>query len=483
MTTSGAHDDALRSLEVVLADMNHADFSTAVRLAAAIHAHRGTLSRSAELFALVAPESLGQAAAEGAVALLGIGDADGAHRMLAASRLGAPTAWSAGWRLVTTGLEHSVVDDGVAGLAPLLQSVTALTPVGRDCVMLDSPAALAALMALHLGELDLAESVLGRAVAADLGGPRFRLRHQILLGWVAMARGDMDGASTALDEAGAPPSDDTRDTYLLHAVRVGIARRSSDTGALAEAWATARTAVAETSVDLFHLLALGELLVGAARLQDEHWLAPQLHQAKAVLDGLGQPALWSAAFHWYGVQAALASERPDVLIPHADAISEAARVSRHAQTLTSAGRTWLRVLKRDVDLSAVTEAVHGLGSIGLTWDASQLAAQAALHSSDRRVSLDLLTLARAAHSGHTATSASPSTHSRSSQLTDREWEIARLVVQGFGYREIGERLFISPRTVEHHIASVRRRLGAPNRAEMMETLRRLVEGSSTTEAQ
>ena len=343
-TCGGEHDDALRSLEVVLADMDHVDFATAVRLAAAIHAHRGTLNRSAELFQLVAPESLGDAAAEGAVALMGIGDAAGAHRMLTASRLGAPTALSAGWRLATTGLEQSVMSDGVAGVAPLLQSVTALAPVGRDCVMLDSPAALAALMALHLGELDLAQLVVQRAVTADLGGPRFRLRHQILLAWVAMARGDMDEATAILESVGEPPSDDTRDTYLMHAVRVGIARRTSDTGALAEAWAAARTGVAETSVDLFHLLALGELLVGAARLQDEHWLAPQLQEAQTVLDGLGQPALWSAAFHWYGVQAAMISERPDLLIPHADAISEAARVSRHAQTLASAGRTWLRVL-------------------------------------------------------------------------------------------------------------------------------------------
>jgi DNA-binding CsgD family transcriptional regulator len=52
-------------------------------------------------------------------------------------------------------------------------------------------------------------------------------------------------------------------------------------------------------------------------------------------------------------------------------------------------------------------------------------------------------------------------------------------VQGIGYREIGERLFISPRTVEHHVASVRRRLGSTNRAEMVETLRRLLAGSST----
>jgi DNA-binding CsgD family transcriptional regulator len=262
---------------------------------------------------------------------------------------------------------------------------------------------------------------------------------------------------------------------------VGIARRASDTGALAEVWATARTAVAGMFVDLFTLLPLGELLVGAARMQDEHWLEPQLQQATAVLGGAGKPALWSTAFHWYGVQAAIASDRPDTLIPHADAISEAAQVSRHAQTLMAAGHTWVRVLGRDIDPPAINRAVEGLSGIGLRWDASRLAAQAALHSTDRRVSLDLLNLARAAHAGPTATSTPASSRSRTSQLTDREWEIARLVVQGIGYREIGERLFISPRTVEHHVASVRRRLGSRNRAEMVETLRRLLASGSGEE--
>jgi DNA-binding CsgD family transcriptional regulator len=478
-TVRGDHDEALRTLETVLADMEHADFASAARIAAAIHAHRGTANRSAELLQLLTPESLGDTAAEGAVALIGVGDLAAAEQMLSGARAGAPTATSTGWRLVTTGLLQSVRGDGVAGMAPLLQAVTALAPVGRDRIMLDSPAALAALTALHLGELDLADSVLQRATAADLGGPLLRPRHQILRAWVAMARGDLAEATAVLDSVGELSADDTRDVYLLHAVRVGIARRASDTGALAGVWAQARTAVAGMFVDLFHLLPLGELLVGAARMQDEHWLTPQLQQAEVVLGDLGQPALWSAAFHWYGVQAAIAGDRPDALIPHADAISEAAQVSRHAQTLAAAGHTWVRVLGRDVDPSAINRAVEGLSGIGLRWDASRLAAQAALHSSDRRVSLDMLNLARAAHSGHASTSPSPSTRSRTSQLTDREWEISRLVVQGIGYREIGERLFISPRTVEHHVASVRRRLGSTNRAEMIETLRRLLAGSNT----
>src|SRR5688500_11579218 len=65
-TIRGDHDDALRTLEAVLADTDHAEFASAARIAATIHAHRGTLNRSAELLQMVAPEALGDSAAAGA---------------------------------------------------------------------------------------------------------------------------------------------------------------------------------------------------------------------------------------------------------------------------------------------------------------------------------------------------------------------------------------------------------------------------------
>ncbi|MDQ1168197.1 DNA-binding CsgD family transcriptional regulator, partial [Microbacterium proteolyticum] len=56
-------------------------------------------------------------------------------------------------------------------------------------------------------------------------------------------------------------------------------------------------------------------------------------------------------------------------------------------------------------------------------------------------------------------------------LSDREREVAVLVLQGKTYAEIGETIFISPRTAEHHIARIRRRLGATSRSDLMARLR------------
>ena len=58
-----------------------------------------------------------------------------------------------------------------------------------------------------------------------------------------------------------------------------------------------------------------------------------------------------------------------------------------------------------------------------------------------------------------------------SGLTAREREVARLVLEGKTHREIGEAMFVSPRTAEHHLAQIRRRLGVTTRAEMLERLR------------
>jgi len=44
-------------------------------------------------------------------------------------------------------------------------------------------------------------------------------------------------------------------------------------------------------------------------------------------------------------------------------------------------------------------------------------------------------------------------------LSDREVEIIRMICDGLGYKEIGEKLFISPRTVETHKNNILQKLG------------------------
>jgi DNA-binding CsgD family transcriptional regulator len=59
----------------------------------------------------------------------------------------------------------------------------------------------------------------------------------------------------------------------------------------------------------------------------------------------------------------------------------------------------------------------------------------------------------------------PSTRASPVGLTARESEILRLVAAGLRNREIADRLYLSPRTVEHHVAAVLRKLGSRTRGE------------------
>jgi HD-GYP domain-containing protein (c-di-GMP phosphodiesterase class II) len=49
-------------------------------------------------------------------------------------------------------------------------------------------------------------------------------------------------------------------------------------------------------------------------------------------------------------------------------------------------------------------------------------------------------------------------------LTDREVEVLRLLTRGMTNREVAERLFISPRTAEHHVQHIYAKIGASTRA-------------------
>jgi len=50
-------------------------------------------------------------------------------------------------------------------------------------------------------------------------------------------------------------------------------------------------------------------------------------------------------------------------------------------------------------------------------------------------------------------------------LTRRELEVLRLLPSGETYRQIGERLFVTHRTVEHHVQSLCTKLGVSGREE------------------
>jgi DNA-binding CsgD family transcriptional regulator len=496
---AGDLDGALQWADAALADPAAPDRARAAGVTAAVLAQRGLLTRAAALCRLAGPERAGSAA----LALLATGEAEEAAAVLDGARAagGLPTVLSVSEELTAQGVLQSLrtgenaADDIAAALSTLTRAAALLEPVGRTALLVDTPAALAALVALHSGELGVAESVLQRAVDADLGGAPCRPRHRLLLAWIAMLAGRMTRAREYMAMArGDAAQLEPRDDVFLQALEVGLARRSSDVPALVRAWVRAREAVVRHPVDLFTLLPLGELVVAAARLQDGDRLRPHLAEAQALLARLGHPQLWATPLHWSGAQAAILTDDPDGLRPHAAALVAAARTSPYAATLARAGRSWMRVLTGDVDAAGVVTAAEELTAVGLGWDGSRLAGQAAARTVDQKARSVLLGCARSLAdsagcestpavpapwaTGDPAPAPAPAPAAPGGVLSEREREVARLVVAGQTYREIGGRLYISAKTVEHHVSRMRQRLGASTRSDLLARLRaELAEGT------
>jgi DNA-binding CsgD family transcriptional regulator len=343
------------------------------------------------------------------------------------------------------------------------------------------------LAALHGGDPVRARSVIGRAVRTGADEPFTVHRHRLLHGWVRMQDGQLSAAAADVAST-ADVALHRRDALWAAALQTAIARRSGDTGGVQKHWYAAMEVLAEYSPDLFCLLPLGELWVAAARMRLVDRLQHTMTEAFGLLESLDNPVLWSVPLHWAGVHAGILANSPEAVAPHGQALTAAAPHSAFAKALAKAGRTWLRVLANHVDVDEVTSAARGLSQFGMTWDGTRLASQAALQTPDGRVSGAMLQLARDLKQTAavdeppglepTAPVAEGKPRPTSSRLSDREREVAELLLLGMPYRDIGSQLFISAKTVEHHVARIRRRLGAESRSEMLSMLRAMLTSQS-----
>lgn len=479
-----------RIADELLGSDDAAERAAAVRIAASIAAHDGSSAQAADIFRWLGPYPDAFVASAGAIVSLAVGDLPAARAALSAESAGPPTSTSRAARSLAEGLLMSLDAPYPSAVARLGQSITAdQSPTG---VAPDSPAALVTLAALHGGDPVRARSVISRAVRTSLDGSPENTtfaarRHRLLLGWVRMLDGHLQAATAGVAAVAADADAlHRRDALWAAALQTAIARRSGDSGAVQKHWYAAAEVLAEYSMDLFSLLPLGELWVAAARLRQIDRLQHTLDEAFALLNSLGNPLLWSVPLRWAGVHAGILTNSPEAVAPHGQALTAAAAHSPFAKALATAGRTWLRVLANHVDTDEVGAAARGLSQFGLTWDATRLAGQAALHTPDGRVSGAMLQLARDLKQT-TALDATPSldasaaldshpgpTRPAATKLSDREREVAELLLLGMPYRDIGTQLFISAKTVEHHVARIRRRLGAESRSEMLSMLRAMV---------
>ncbi|MEU8615993.1 helix-turn-helix transcriptional regulator, partial [Actinoplanes sp. NPDC048791] len=107
---------------------------------------------------------------------------------------------------------------------------------------------------------------------------------------------------------------------------------------------------------------------------------------------------------------------------------------------------------------------------------------AAIRTADRKAMTLLLDCARALQeriAGPHESAPAAGTRSRAGEggpqlLSEREREVAALVLEGLTYKQVAERLYLSAKTVEHHMARIRQRLGVTDRQALLTRLRALI---------
>ncbi|WP_157524928.1 LuxR C-terminal-related transcriptional regulator [Microbacterium yannicii] len=491
----GDIDGAAQLIDEAVAypDRTESQSSRLADVAAATWSMRGMLETGCGFYDIF-PPTTAEASVRALVARIGVGDAAAVAGEPESVTKTAPSTLGVAMKLLRRGLLATLGSArSEAALADLVRASHLYTSSQSSAPMPEHPAVIAAIVAISSGDLATARSVVDAAVEGHSGTPWTMSRLLLWRSWIALqqARGPQARealtAALALTATPAP-----RDDLLVQAIRIGLARRYEDAAALTVAWDGARDSMLDADVDLFTLLPLVEFVSAGARLGDQAITDPLLARAIGIVERLGFPPVWSAHLRWAGIQEGILLDRPASLSPHAHALVEAAPRSHVAETMAKAGRTWTSVLGGTADPDDVDSAAQALAAVGLRWDAARLAGQGAARSSDRKVSARLLARARELHPPENArtgdapaedTGTGPVRTAAVAGLSERETDVARLVVQGKTYAEIGETIFISPRTAEHHIASIRRRLGATSRSDLIAKLRVALEHSGATSEQ
>lgn len=141
-----------------------------------------------------------------------------------------------------------------------------------------------------------------------------------------------------------------------------------------------------------------------------------------------------------------------LLMAAAEQFAALPRPYEHARAVEALARQLFATGERVTAEQRIAEAARMFGELGASWDAARC---------ER-----LLRQHRGPLGG------GPGRRGYGGALSPREREVARLITSGRTNREIAELLFLSPRTVERHVASLLRKLGARSRTEVTPGARR-----------
>jgi DNA-binding CsgD family transcriptional regulator len=333
----------------------------------------------------------------------------------------------------------------------------AATTVPRDPLAPEGWVELAGTVAAAGGDDETARAML----RADRGRPPTS-RGLLLTAWLDLRAGRLDEARRGLAAVGDAPIL-RRNAVLAAAIAVGLARRAHAEDGLAATWHRVAAIVAGADAEPLLLDVWGELSIGAAMVSpaDRDGITDAM---TAAVIRAGSPAWCAAIDEWWRL------ERAAVVGDEAGACAAAERLSAmrpdcRIEQLAGPARVWAAVLAADVDPPRVARAAAQLADAGRPWAAAALCSAAAERVSEPAAARRLL------GSGRRLGRRVPAGRRSSEGLTVREREVGGLLLDGLTHKEIGARLFISPRTVEEHVARLRQKLAASSRGQLVSALR------------
>lgn len=285
----------------------------------------------------------------------------------------------------------------------------------------------------------------GRSLAAETRQPNLACQHQAMLAEIAATRGHEDQARSLAAQTLAEAT-----ARGLHGVATQARRALIDlalaTGRPGEAlsqleaqWTEGPAAHRKIALAAVPDLAEAAVRAGCPELAEQHLASYQDWAESAAAPEATALAARSRALLTEGAGAGVLYRQA----LQAHAVTE--RPMDQARTALLYGEYLRRQRRRAEARALLRAAVDAFERIG-----------APLWAARARAEL------RAA--GETTAPRSPASLDR---LTPQELQVARLVSQGMTNRGAAAQLFISPRTVDHHLRSVFRKLGIASRAELI----------------
>jgi len=273
-------------------------------------------------------------------------------------------------------------------------------------------------------------------------------RRRLLTAWLHLRAGRLAAARDEIAACTTPVL--RRDAVLAAAVTIGLARRAGDKEALRATWRRVAPVVAGVDVEPLLLDVWGELSAGAGSAFERDTIVDAMTSTVARVD-----AAWCAETdNWWRVQRAVVAGDTSVV------------VELTIEPRASAARMWASILAGDVDPVVVAEVADRLARAGQPWDAMALCGAAAARLGDPAAARELLSTGRALRARIGTEDSSPG-----DGLSKRERAVGELLLEGLTHKEIGARLYISPKTVEQHVSKIRQKLAVGGRAELMASLR------------